>query len=45
MVYLLTQPFTPFLKVEQGVQLAVLLTLGVVLLHPAIRTHCAKRRR
>lgn len=45
MIYLLTQPFTPILKAEQAVQLAVLLTLGAVLLHPAIRTHCTKRRR
>lgn len=43
--YLLTQPYTPLLKAQQGVQIVVLLALGAVLLHPAIRAHCAKRRR
>ncbi|MCT2583778.1 hypothetical protein [Actinophytocola gossypii] len=43
--YLLTQPYTPVLKVQQGVQIGVLLALGAVLLHPAVRAHCAKCRR
>lgn len=43
--YLLTQPYTPVLKAQQGVQIVVLLALGAVLVHPAVRAHCAKRRR
>lgn len=43
--YLLTQPYTDILKVQQGVQLAVLLALGAVLVHPAVRLYCGKRHR
>lgn len=42
MVYLLTQPYPAVFKVEQVVQLAVLVSIAVCVLHPRTRAHYAK---
>ncbi len=42
-VYLLTQPYTAVFKVEQVVQLVVLVSIGACTLHPATRTFVGPR--
>jgi hypothetical protein len=45
MIFLLTQHYPPIFKVEQVVQLLVLATIAVCVLHPDTRAHYAKRPR
>lgn len=42
-IYLLTQPYTPIFKVEQVLQLVVLLSIGVCTLHPNTRAFVGPR--
>ena len=44
-VYLLTQPYTAIFKVEQALQLVVLVGIGVCVLHPQTRAFIGPRRR
>jgi hypothetical protein len=42
MIYLLTTPYPAIFKVEQVIQLAVLISIAVCVLHPRTRAHYAK---
>ncbi len=42
-LFLLTQPYTPVFKVEQVVQLLVLISIGACTLHPLTRAYVGPR--
>jgi hypothetical protein len=42
-IYLLTQPYTTIFKVEQALQLIVLVSIGVAMLHPETRAFIGPR--